>query len=144
MKTKQWMAMALAAVLGGAGGAAAQELTKCHMTFSLEGWSVFYKSASGQGDITCANGQSAHVSIRAKGGGLTVGKTDITAGIGDFSEVTGIDQVFGKYASASASAGAGKAAMAQVHRGDRRLLRGHGHRPGLRQVRFRLRQRRRR
>jgi len=115
MQTKWLMiGMAVVVAIGAASDAGAQELTKCHMTFGLEGWSVFYKSASGQGEITCDNGQSAHVDIRAKGGGLTVGKTDITAGKGDFSEVAGIDQTFGTYASAEASAAAGKAAMAQV------------------------------
>lgn len=107
-------AFALVAVIGTGRSQAADGLTKCRMEFSLEGWSVFYKSASGHGTITCENGQSAKVDIRAKGGGLTVGRTDITNGNGEFSEVAGIEQIFGKYASAEASAGAGKAAMAQV------------------------------
>lgn len=115
MKTK-WLVAVLAISMGAAlaAGARAEGLTKCHLTFSLQGWSVFYSSSSGSGEITCANGQSAHVSIRAKGGGLTVGKKDITNGKGDFSDVAGIEQVFGKYASAEADAGAGKSAQAQV------------------------------
>jgi hypothetical protein len=48
-------------------------LTKCKMEFSLAGWSVFYSTANGSGTITCDNGQSARVSLRAKGGGLTPG-----------------------------------------------------------------------
>ena len=50
--------------------------TKCTMRFDLSGWSAFYKTASGRGTVTCDNGQTASVVIRAKGGGLTVGKHD--------------------------------------------------------------------
>ncbi len=88
--------------------------TKCTMTFTLEGWSVFYQSATGSGTIKCDNGQSARVSIRAKGGGLTVGKSRITNGSGTFSEVAGIEDVFGAYAAAEAHAGMGKSSNAQV------------------------------
>jgi hypothetical protein len=62
--------------------------TKCKMTYSLAGWSVGYSTANGSGTITCDNGQSARVSLRAKGGGLTVGKSKIINGRGTFSEVT--------------------------------------------------------
>ena len=89
-------------------------MIKCHMRYSMKGWSVFYKSATGQGTVTCDNGQTISVTLRAKGGGLTAGKINITDGIGDISEITDLDQLFGKYASAEASAGAGNAAAAQV------------------------------
>ena len=52
----------------------------CELRYSLTGWSVFYKTASGSGTITCDNGQSMKVKIRAKGGGLTFGKQTITDG----------------------------------------------------------------
>jgi len=94
--------------------ARAENLTKCHLSFGMSGWSAFYQSATGTGTVTCDNGQSAKVSLRAKGGGITFGKTNISDGKGDFSDVTGIEQLYGKYASAQASAGAGKAAMGQV------------------------------
>jgi hypothetical protein len=89
-------------------------MTKCHLKYSMEGWSVFYQSATGAGTVTCDNGQSAAVTLRAKGGGLTAGKIDIVDGIGEISEVADIDQVFGTYASAEATAGAGGAAAARV------------------------------
>ena len=54
------------------------------------------------------------MTLRAKGGGLTAGKINIIDGVGEISEVPDIDQVFGTYASAEASAGAGNAAAAQV------------------------------
>ena len=87
----------------------------CRMTFQLSGWSVFYKTASGSGTIRCSNGQSRHVKLRAKGGGLTFGKTRIEHGIGKFTGVYDIREVLGHYANAEAHAGAeDKAAAAQV------------------------------
>jgi len=88
--------------------------TKCKMTYSLAGWSAGYSTASGHGTITCDNGESARVSLRAKGGGLTAGKSQITNGSGTFSEVGDISELFGSYASAEAHAGAGGASAAQV------------------------------
>lgn len=86
----------------------------CRMRFSLAGWSAFYKTASGDGTVTCDNGQKMKVHIRARGGGLTFGKSEITDGLGKFSEVYDIDQVLGVYASAGAHAGAGNSAEAQA------------------------------
>jgi hypothetical protein len=96
------------------GSSARADTIKCHMRYSLNGWSVFYSSATGQGTVTCDNGQTAAVTLRAKGGGLTAGKVNIVDGIGTISGVTSIDQVFGTYASAEANAGAVDAAAAQV------------------------------
>lgn len=90
------------------------ETTKCTMTFSLEGWSLFYESASGTGTIRCDNGQTAPVTIRAKGGGLTAGKSKIDNGQGTFSEVSDISDLFGAYAAAQAHAGAGDSSEARV------------------------------
>jgi hypothetical protein len=86
----------------------------CQMRFSLAGWSAFYKTASGDGTVTCDNGQKMKVHIEAKGGGLTFGKSEIHNGLGKFSEVYDIDQVLGVYASAGAHAGAVNSAEAQA------------------------------
>ena len=86
----------------------------CRMKFSMSGWSAFYKRASGKGTVTCNNGQSAHVRLEARGGGLTAGKSSIEDGAGEFSHVKNIDEIFGKYANAEASAGAVKSTGAQV------------------------------
>ena len=53
------------------------KLAECKMTYNLKGWSAFYKTATGGGTITCSNGQTARVKIRAKGGGITFGKFTI-------------------------------------------------------------------
>jgi hypothetical protein len=87
----------------------------CKMSFELSGWSVFYKTASGSGTVRCSNGQSLQVKLRAKGGGLTFGKTRITDGVGKFSGISNVRDVIGHYANAEAHAGAeDKAAEAQV------------------------------
>ena len=88
--------------------------TKCRMKYSLGGWSAGYSTASGSGTITCDNGQSARVSLRAKGGGVTAGKSKIINGSGTFSEVGDIGELFGSYASADVHAGAGGSSAAQV------------------------------
>jgi len=92
---------------------AANELD-CKMTFSLAGWSAFYKTASGTGTVSCSNGQMLDVAIDAKGGGITFGKSEINDGLGKFSAVTDIEQVLGSYASAGAHAGAVNSAEAQA------------------------------
>ena len=84
--------------------------TKCTLKFDLQEWSAFYESATGTGKITCDDGQSAVVTIRSKGGGLSVGKFNIKDGRGSFTEVSSIDQVFGKYIATERDAGASKSA----------------------------------
>jgi hypothetical protein len=100
------LAAAIALPLGAA------KTTKCEMKYTLEGWSAFYKVAHGQGTITCDNGQSARVTLEAKGGGLTAGKYKIRDGLGKFSEVGNISELFGSYVAAAAEAGAVKSATA--------------------------------
>ena len=107
---------AVALLLGAlavAPSAQAKEIS-CKMTFSLSGWSVFYKTAKGSGTVHCSNGQSMHVRLSAKGGGLTFGKTHIEDGIGKFTGVYDIHEVLGHYANAEAHAGAGESAGAQA------------------------------
>jgi hypothetical protein len=86
----------------------------CKLTFNLAGWSIFYKTASGTGTVTCDNGQTMPVTIRAKGGGLTVGKSRIDDGSGEFSGVFNMNDVLGTYASSEAHAGASKSGKAMA------------------------------
>ncbi len=86
--------------------------TKCTLKFDLHEWAAFYESAKGGGKITCDNGQSANVTIRSKGGGLSVGKFKISDGRGSFTDVSSINQLFGKYVAADTEAGTRKAADA--------------------------------
>lgn len=82
------------------------------MTFTLNGWSAVYKTASGSGTVNCSDSQSMPITISAKGGGLTFGKYKINDGNGDFTGVTNINDVLGSYAEASAHAGAVKSSHA--------------------------------
>jgi hypothetical protein len=104
----------LAAVLSVHADPAHAAKMDCELRYELSGWSVFYKTASGSGTIHCDNGQSMKVKIRAKGGGLTFGKQNITDGHGRFTEVHAIGDLLGTYAQGGAHAGAGKSAGAQV------------------------------
>ena len=119
----------LAAGILALGASAARAETECRMNFNLKGWSAIYKTAHGNGTITCENGQTAAVRIEARGGGLTAGKSEIQNGIGKFSAVRSINDLFGSYASASAEAGAGPAGEAKaLTKGEVSLaLSGKGH-----------------
>ena len=88
--------------------------TTCEMTFTMKGWSAFYKTSSGTGTIRCDNGQSAKVKLSAKGGGITFGRSQIKDAIGKFTEVDDLSELFGSYAQGEAHAGAGKSAKASV------------------------------
>jgi hypothetical protein len=89
-------------------------MTTCKLHYTLKGWSFIYKEYKGGGTVTCENGQSAEVSIVTKGGGLTAGKSQIDDGVGVFSKVADISEIFGSYVAASAGAAATKAAEGQA------------------------------
>ena len=112
------IAVPLAIGVGAAAAAdskpAKEPSVSCKLSYSLGGWSAFYKTAKGEGTITCDNGQTASVTIKSTGGGLTFGKTKIYDGSGTFSKVSDISEVFGSYAAAEAHAGATKSASAQA------------------------------
>jgi hypothetical protein len=108
------VALSCAALLTMATPAFAGGPITCKLAFNLSGWSIFYKTANGTGTVTCDNGQSMPVRIRAKGGGLTVGKSQIEDGSGEFSGVYNINDVLGTYASSEAHAGASKSAKAMA------------------------------
>jgi hypothetical protein len=105
--------LALCLAVAVAPSAMAGDLT-CKMTYSLTGWSVFYKTASGTGNVSCSNGQTMSVKIDTKGGGLTFGKYKIRNGFGQFANVDDIRDVLGSYATAEAHASADKSASAQA------------------------------
>jgi hypothetical protein len=89
-------------------------LVECKMKFNLSGWSAFYKTATGHGTITCTNGETARVAIRAKGGGLTFGKSEVVGGTGTFTGARRLTELFGSYAQGEVHAGVVKSADAQA------------------------------
>jgi hypothetical protein len=40
---------------------------KCHLTYSMSGWSAIYQHAEGRGKVSCNNGQRATVTISVHG-----------------------------------------------------------------------------
>jgi hypothetical protein len=96
-------AMALAFLSPPAAG-----MTTCRMTYDLKGWSFFYKKYDGRGFVRCRNGQRANVRIVARGGGLTLGKSEIDDGRGRFTQVKDISEIFGTYVAVDGHAGATK------------------------------------
>jgi hypothetical protein len=108
------LALALLSAAGSSAAYAAEAKVSCQLSFTMKGWSAFYKTASGSGTIKCSNGESKNVKLTAKGGGLTVGKSSIEDGHGEFSEATGISELLGSYVAAEAHAGAVKSSQAQV------------------------------
>jgi hypothetical protein len=111
---RQLIAALIAAALCAPAAPSVAAEVDCRMRFSLSGWSAFYKTASGEGTVTCDNGQSMRVRLTARGGGITFGRSSIEDGVGEFSGVRDIDEVLGQYASAEAHAGAVRSAKGQV------------------------------
>jgi hypothetical protein len=97
-----------------AGSPSEKQMKNCDMTYTLKGWSAVYKTAKGEGSITCTNGQSAQVAISVKGGGLTFGKTEIYNGKAEISGVGSIKDIYGSYAGMAAHAGVVKAGAVEV------------------------------
>jgi len=91
-----------------------EQEASCTMTFTLKGWSAFYKTAKGEGTITCRGGGSMKVKITAKGGGFSFGTQEVTDGVGRFFNAKSVEDCLGGYAQSEAHAGAGKSADAQA------------------------------
>jgi|ETNmetMinimDraft_26_1059896.scaffolds.fasta_scaffold91600_2 hypothetical protein len=90
------------------------EMIQCEIIFNIKGWSLFVKSARGEGTISCDNGQGAEVEIRSMGGGLSVGKSEMIGAHGKFTRVRDIKDLFGSFVEAEAHAGATKSGSASV------------------------------
>ncbi|MDO8643689.1 MAG: hypothetical protein Q7S00_01810 [bacterium] len=86
---------------------------QCYLKYHLRTWSAFYKSGKGRGTITCDNNQIGWVKIETRGGGISFGESD-REGIGTFSKVEDITELYGSYASAEAHAGANRSVGAQA------------------------------
>jgi hypothetical protein len=117
--TQLWIAAVAGLLLVAGGDATAEDrynprMTSCQMAYNLKGWSLLVNSKQGVGTITCDNGQKAEVALSAIGGGLTIGKSEIVGGVGRFSQVRSVEDLFGTYAQADAHAGAARSAEASV------------------------------
>ncbi|MCL1633819.1 hypothetical protein M2650_04065 [Luteimonas sp. SX5] len=107
-------ALAFALGLSCSPRALAADGLECKLAYNIDGWSLVYKHATGNGTVTCSDGKSLPVKIKAQAIGLTAGKWEIRDGKGRFSDVSKIDDVLGTYAQAEANAGVVKSGSAQV------------------------------
>ena len=128
---KSTLLAAAAALALGTVGLTAQAQPRnldCKLKFSLDSWSVIYKHADGAGEVFCEGMPPMPVRISARGAGLTVGKTHIEHGTGEFTDVRMVEDVLGDYAQAEAHAGAVKSGQAALlTKGEVSLaLAGHG------------------
>lgn len=96
----------------GAAHAAGGEIS-CRMRFQMHGWSVFYKTSQGTGEVSCSNGEHMRVNLRSKGGGLTFGKSSIE-GVGKFSGIFHVHEILGTYVTGGAHAGAVRSSRGTV------------------------------
>ena len=69
---------------------------------------------NGSGTIDCADGTSLPVSVKLRGLGATLGKSQIDNGIGKFTDVRSINEVLGAYAQSEVHAGLLKSGSAPV------------------------------
>jgi hypothetical protein len=93
--------------------AAAESMITCTMKYHLKGWSFAYSQYKGTGDISCNNGQSAHVILDSKAVGFTIGISEID-GTGKFTELKDINEIYGFFASLEGHAGVTKSGSGQV------------------------------
>lgn len=92
---------------------ASAAMTTCRLRYEIKGWSFFYKTYTGTGTVRCENGQTARVAIETHGGGFTAGKSEIEGG-GRFTQVRGIDEVYGTYVEVDTHAGLTGSADARI------------------------------
>lgn len=108
----------------------AAEAMSCRMNFTLTIRAAFYQRGEGTAEVSCDNGQTRTVYLRSRGGGVNFGKSTIR-GIGKFSGIVDIDDIFGSYLDANAHAGNASGAAAMT-KGDVSLaLSGTGRGPSL-------------
>jgi len=90
------------------------ETKSCSIKYNLTGWSFFYKTYKGTGEVRCTNGQSARVSLTLHGGGLTLGVSDIENAKGKFTGIKSLQDIYGTYFSIDVHAGFARSAEART------------------------------
>lgn len=90
------------------------ETHSCSIKYNLTGWSFLYKAYKGSGVVHCPNGQIARVSLTLHGGGLTLGVAEIDNGIGKFTGIKSLEDIYGTYFSIDVHAGFARSAEARA------------------------------
>ena len=68
---------------------------ECSLTYTMKGWSAFYKTYKGTGVVSCPSGQKLNVNLSLQGGGFTFGASEITEGKGTIRGVHNVGDVYG-------------------------------------------------
>jgi len=98
----------------------AVQAEECSLSYTMKGWSAFYKAYSGTGTVSCPSGKTAKVKLSLKGGGFTFGASEITNGKGKIQGVHSINDIYGAGFSIGAHAGFNKSVEVRlVPRGSR-------------------------
>ena len=105
---------AILSFVASASHAASTAALDCTLHFQMKGWSAIYKRADGSGTVQCTDGTSLPVSVKMRGAGATVGKSQIDNGIGKFTDMRTINDVLGSYVQSEVHAGLLKSGSAQV------------------------------
>ena len=82
-------------------------VTRCRLSYDLDGWSAIYKTGRGEGVIACEDGQSANVRIITHGAGFTGGTQHVKGGKGVFSMTEKVEDLFRTYIEGTGHAGVG-------------------------------------
>ncbi len=90
------------------------ELLKCKLVYNLKGWSFLYRTYSGHGTVTCANGQLANVKVKSRGGGISFGKSEIDHGEGTITDLKDISEIYGAYVYVGGHIGATRSVEGSV------------------------------
>jgi hypothetical protein len=112
-----WPALvALAVALLGTSSVFAEDATgiECTIRFQLQGNWTIYERADGTGMVSCADGTAIPVVVEARGLGLSIAKSKIGTGTGNFGHVHRISDVIGSYAQTGVDAAAMKSGPAQL------------------------------
>ncbi len=100
----------------------AVQAEECSLSYTMKGWSAFYKAYSGTGTVTCPSGKTAKVKLSLKGGGFTFGASEITKGKGRIHGVNKISDIYGGGFAIGGHAGFNKSIEARiVPRGSRSI-----------------------
>jgi hypothetical protein len=85
---------------------------KCTLRFDSTSWSFLVSKGKGEGKVSCDNGQEADVVISSTSVGVSLGAEKYENATGKFTNVTDIEDIFGKYNASSAAMAAGGSAGA--------------------------------
>lgn len=89
-----------------------EAIVLCTMRFESSSWGFLLSKGKGEGKVTCDNGQEAEVVMSSTAVGVAAGATKYQNATGKFTNVSDIEDIFGKYDASGAAMAAGGSAGA--------------------------------